>query len=334
MHAFGQPMNSGIGFDRHVPGGGYAWWYIDAVSDDGEHALTLIAFVGSVFSPYYAWARRWAGTAGADPNQHCAINVGLYDLTDDRRQGNLWTMTERGGAAVSRTAARLQVGPSELQWEAAAQGTTLLATINEWSAPWPQRVQGRIRLTPSTDVSVADHSVAIDGAGLHVWRPIAPTAYVQVEFDAPRMRWSGPAYLDSNYGATPLESSFRDWQWARGTFRDGSTAVRYDVTLKDGDALQVARRYGPSSEMSELAVAPARRLAGTRWGIARACHSSGATTASVAATLESGPFYARSLVNTQWGDEPVTAVHESLSLTRFANPIVQAMLPFRMPRRS
>ena len=27
------------------------------MSDDGQHGITLIAFVGSVFSPYYAWAR-------------------------------------------------------------------------------------------------------------------------------------------------------------------------------------------------------------------------------------------------------------------------------------
>ena len=74
-------MNQGFGFDRDVPHDGYAWWYLDAVSDNGEYALTLIAFVGSVFSPYYAWARRRAGVAGADPNQHCAFNVGLYDLT-------------------------------------------------------------------------------------------------------------------------------------------------------------------------------------------------------------------------------------------------------------
>ena len=37
--------------------GGYAWWYVDALSDDGQHGLTIIAFIGSVFSPYYAWAR-------------------------------------------------------------------------------------------------------------------------------------------------------------------------------------------------------------------------------------------------------------------------------------
>jgi carotenoid 1,2-hydratase len=30
----------------------------------------------------------------------------------------------------------------------------------------------------------------------------------------------------------------------------------------------------------------------------------------------------------------MTAVHESLELDRFTLPIVQAMLPFRMPRRS
>ena len=38
-------------------------------------ALTLIAFVGSVFSPYYAWARR---RGQADAENHCALNLALY----------------------------------------------------------------------------------------------------------------------------------------------------------------------------------------------------------------------------------------------------------------
>ena len=54
---------------------GYAWWYVDALSDDGQHGLTIIAFIGSVFSPYYAWARR---RGPADPLNHCALNVALY----------------------------------------------------------------------------------------------------------------------------------------------------------------------------------------------------------------------------------------------------------------
>lgn len=55
--------------------------------------------------------------------------------------------------------------------------------------------------------------------------------------------------------------------------------------------------------------------------------------ARVLRTLEDGPFYARSLVGATWLGEPVQALHESLSLRRFSAPWVQAMLPFRMPRR-
>ena len=33
------------------PHGGYVWWYVDALSDNGDNGITLIAFLGSVFSP-------------------------------------------------------------------------------------------------------------------------------------------------------------------------------------------------------------------------------------------------------------------------------------------
>ncbi|MFM7004007.1 MAG: hypothetical protein ACKOXN_08715, partial [Limnohabitans sp.] len=79
----GQPR-----FDQSVPTNGYLWWYIDAMSDDGQHGMTLIAFVGSVFSPYYAWARR---SGQADPENHCALNVAIYSKGASR-----WAMTERG----------------------------------------------------------------------------------------------------------------------------------------------------------------------------------------------------------------------------------------------
>jgi carotenoid 1,2-hydratase len=49
-------------------------------------------------------------------------------------------------------------------------------------------------------------------------------------------------------------------------------------------------------------------------------------------TLESAPFYARSLISTRMQGQRAFAVHESLSLGRFRSAWVQAMLPFRMPR--
>ena len=50
--------------------------------------------------------------------------------------------------------------------------------------------------------------------------------------------------------------------------------------------------------------------------------------------LEDTPFYARSLLATTLLGEPVTAVHESLSMLRFRQRWVQYLLPFRMPRRA
>ncbi len=84
-------------FDEVVPPNGYRWWYIDALSADARHGLTIIGFVGSVFSPYYAWARR---KGPADAGNHCAINVALYGDA-----GHRWSMTERGRGASRATPA-------------------------------------------------------------------------------------------------------------------------------------------------------------------------------------------------------------------------------------
>ena len=78
----GVDHDGGPRFDEPVVPGGYAWWYLDALSDDGQHGLAIIIFLGSVFSPYYAWSGR------RDPLNHCAVNVALYGeceaLGDDR----------------------------------------------------------------------------------------------------------------------------------------------------------------------------------------------------------------------------------------------------------
>ena len=63
-------------FQQAVPPRGYAWWYLDAFSSDGRYGLTVIAFIGSVFSPYYFRARRRNPATAAE--DHCALNVALY----------------------------------------------------------------------------------------------------------------------------------------------------------------------------------------------------------------------------------------------------------------
>jgi carotenoid 1,2-hydratase len=65
--------------------------------------------------------------------------------------------------------------------------------------------------------------------------------------------------------------------------------------------------------------------------MSRAVASEGPPT--LVATLEDAPFYTRNHVRVRYDGEWQDAFHESLSLERFANPLVQRMLPFRMPRR-
>ena len=80
-----------------MPRDGYAWWYLDGISADGTRAISVIAFIGSVFSPWYAWSGR------RDPENHVCINVATYG------PGGRFAMTERGRAALRRGPDRLAV---------------------------------------------------------------------------------------------------------------------------------------------------------------------------------------------------------------------------------
>lgn len=299
--------------------GAYLWWYVDAVSDDGRHALTLIAFVGSVFSPYYRRAWR-AGSAVAE--DHCALNVALYSPGAAR-----WAMTERGRAQVRRSASRFELGPSALQWD--GQGLTI--EVDELASPLPRRVLGRVRLLPE---GLSRFVAPLDAAGRHRWGPIAPSARVEVDFALPGLRWSGHAYLDSNEGDEPVTEPFDSWDWLRAPLADGSTAVVYDVRWKGGGEQLIGTRFARDGSATPLALPPRAPLAATGWRVPRQLRCDGGAQPRVLRTLEDTPFYNRSVVGTRLGGEAVTAMHESFDARRFGSPWVQALLPFRMPRRA
>jgi Hydroxyneurosporene synthase (CrtC). len=147
--------------------------------------LTLIAFIGSVFSPYYFKGRK---RGQADPQDHVSLNVCLYG--EERR----WTMTERRAGSLSQTPSTLTIGPSRLHW---APDHGLIIAIDEIGTPIPQRVRGRVHVMPHF---VNEQVFTLDEAGRHRWRPVAPSARVDVELQKPALRWSGHAYFDRNWG--------------------------------------------------------------------------------------------------------------------------------------
>jgi carotenoid 1,2-hydratase len=303
-------------FDAAVSPGGYAWWYLDAVSDDRRHALTLIAFIGSVFSPYYARARR---RGPAQPLDHCALNVALYGPV--RR----WTMTERGQRLVERDAAALRIGPSRL----ARRGDEVVIDVDEISVPCACRVRGQVSITPLVRCARA---WTLDDAARHRWQPLAPCARIEVDLQAPTLRWSGTGYHDSNHGAEPLEDAFSGWHWARTPLPGHRTVVTYDVTGRDGARRQLGIDIDADGAVREFAVPDPTGLPRTLWRVERRAHCGNLPPARVARTLEDTPFYARSLLASRVCGENTTTMHESLSLDRFRSRWVQMLLPFRMPR--
>ncbi len=286
------------------------------MSDDGRHGLTLIAFIGSVFSPYYAWARRRGGT---DPANHCAFNVALYG-----GRGGRWSMTERGADQLRRGPSQLCIGPSSMRWT----GEALEMEVNELCAPIPRRVRGKIRLIPS---ALCEHSVSLDRLGLHRWTPFAPRARIEVSLSEPALEWSGVGYFDSNAGAEPLENAFSDWTWSRASL-PASTVVLYDVRARDGAARAFAFKYAPSGEVEEIEPPQSTSLPGTGWRLSRHTRVDAGQPVRVIKTLEDAPFYSRTLLDTCLLGARVPAIHEGLDLNRFASLWVQCLLPFRMPR--
>jgi carotenoid 1,2-hydratase len=301
-----------------VPRNGYVWWYVDGLSADGRHGITVIAFIGSVFSPYYARARR---RGAADPENHVALNVVLYGPRSKR-----WAMTERGRAALACDRQTLRIGPSALTLD----GGTLVIRVDETAVPLPAGIKGEIRLQP---LAACDHRFALDASGRHRWSPLAPHCRLEVAFERPDLAWAGEGYLDRNDGDAPLEADFDYWDWSRARL-PGRTVILYDVIRRDRSRHSIALSVADSGGIEDFVPPPRRPLPANLWQVPRSVQADVEASPGILRTFEHTPFYSRSLIRTRLLGHEVTAMHESLSLDRFRQPWVRLLLPFRMPRRT
>lgn len=239
-------------------------------------------------------------------------------------RGTAWTMTERRRRSVRRDADHFAVGPSALHWD----GDTLVIDINEVSAPLPYPVRGTVRVRPEV---IGTTAFALDPDARHRWHPVAPRAQVEVTMAHPDVRWSGSGYFDSNFGDEPLEAGFDDWHWSRAHLKQ-DVAVLYEGRRRGGAPFELALKFDKQGRWHDVAPPPRAPLPRSAWRVERVTRADAGASPSVAKTWVDAPFYARSALDTRIFGEDVRAVHESLSLNRFRSPIVQAMLPFRMPR--
>ena len=302
-------------FDEEIAPGGYGWWYVDALSADRRHGLTIIAFIGSVFSPYYKRSGRH------DPENHSSLNVALYGPKAR------WTMTERGRGSLSRDENNLQIGPSHVRWAGDHLEIDIVERDKRLFNPFRRKVRGKVRVYPEIANPTA---FALDPAQHHLWHCLSPRAHVEVQMTEPDISWSGNAYLDSNFGKESLEQGFRVWHWSRAHVSENAV-VCYEGIRRDGSGFASSITFDAAGNADHVELPMVAPLPNSLWQITRRSRSDNGHS-KVLTTWEDTPFYARSTLASRIHGENVIAVQESLDMDRFASGIVQFMLPYRMPR--
>lgn len=274
----------------------------------------MIAFIGSVFSPWYKWSGR------RSPQNHCCLNVVTSGLN------GRFTMTDRGRQALRQSPDRLEIGPSSVTWT----GRELVIEVNEWGAPpMVTPVRGRITLTPR---AVTQTEVLLTPDGAHLWRPFAPSADIEVSLTQGH-KWSGHGYFDANFGTRALETDFSFWTWGRYPLRDRALCF-YDAELRDGRHFDLAVEISPAGEVRETTAPPRTRFRRNPWAVRRETRADPGTTPRPHLSLLEAPFYSRALVETRIEGEKTIGMHEALDLTRFRSPLIKPMLAVRVPRRA
>ena len=275
----------------------------------------MIGFIGSVFSPWYAWSGR------RDPQNHCCINVVTYG------PGGRFAMTDRGRQALVQSRDALQVGPSRMTWD---QGTLVIDVDEISSLPRVSRMRGQIRLTPSAITGV---EAVLTPDASHIWRPFAPTARIEVDLSQGH-RWRGHGYFDANFGSAALEADFQRWTWGRYPRRQGGATCFYDGIRRDGSTLALGLDIAADGCVTEITPPPLTKLPRTLWAISRETRCDAGHRPRQTMQMLEAPFYSRCLVETVLGGETVIGVHEALDLARFRSPLMKPMLAVRVPRRA
>ncbi|MEL6607310.1 MAG: carotenoid 1,2-hydratase [Pseudomonadota bacterium] len=289
------------------------------MSTDGTRAISIIAFIGSVFSPWYAWSGR------RNPANNVCINVATYG------PGGRFTMTDRGTSALRQTQETFTVGPSSLRWT----GTELVIDINEVSGP-PiiSRVRGQVRITPA---AITDVELPLTPDGAHIWRPFAPTSRISVDLEAEGWQWDGHGYFDANFGTRALEQDFSYWTWGRYPHKDATgdgSLCFYDATRLDGSELAVGLRFDAQGQPTVMQTPPPKaKIARSLWAVRRETRADAGYKPKQVKNMLDAPFYSRSAVRTQYAGQETLGVHEALDLTRFRSPLIKPMLAVRVPRR-
>lgn len=202
--------------------GGFAWWYLDLVDDQGS-GLVLIWSFGLPFLP----GSRKRPLARLRPALNVATYVGgkpdfylLQEYPED--------------AAELDHEGRGRLGESS--FSISRQGERIAVDI-KLDAPVPastRRLRGQISIQGPA-LRLPKPPNVPDGPA-HTWSPRAAWAEgsAELDFGGAPFKVQGSAYFDANTSAVPLdEQRIESWRWGRVSF-DDETLVYYDIQGEQG----------------------------------------------------------------------------------------------------
>ena len=325
--------------------GGYAWWYVE-VSDtvENRYGLTLILFAGSVFSPHYAeQLRRGRAATGFD---HPAVNLTLYARCDGEarpRTQRLWAMNEYPPGALTLSDRHIAVAESRIEY---ADDGSAEIFINEETTQFfgdpDERVTATLRIAapqkPEAPLLLGENRAQ----QAHFWQPLIVGGEAEVELvcGARKLRFSGRAYCDRNFGSGRLEATFSRWSWAHGlsTEPEARALLLYRAARRDGGITSLAVAYDDISaprrvirDAATTSLAPSLRERGFLWlpVPTRVTVGDAICDRQRIGRLEDGPFYARYLAQLSDPAGSYLGVGEYLDLDRFSLRPVQDLLTFK-----
>lgn len=331
---------------RRTPGG-YEWWYFDALSDDGRHALTCIWFLGNPFSPYY---RRAALGQAADPFRHNGLFFALY------QEGQLHAYH------FTRFPAAQILAGEALPLDFRFGDNCLTTTPTGWHLSLSdenanrRRLEAALTFAAPPPVPIAESQNEAEAAApesSHWWLPAAPVCRVSGRIalraahnpGAEEIMFRGTGYHDHNWGRLPFAAEIRDWYWARAALNGERAAILYHVRPRHG-AKAVSHfllfeqgrivQHDPAPRVSLFR--PAVNAFGTLYATRLEVVSSECSVRfEFGARLDSAPFYVRALcAATMSGDGKAETGHgigEYLRPRMMSWPLVASAMKARVVER-
>lgn len=330
--------------------GGFTWFYVDLVDDQGQ-AATLIWSWGLPFLPGYASAAR-AGRAQL-PIDRPSVNLVLYN--DGQERFYLLTELPAAEARWGEDGRSWQLGACRFTWvdEAAADGgppTRALEAQLDLPLPTGGRAQGRLwlrgplRRDPAPGAGGAASLSADDPSCTHRWTPMvaAGEGGLDLRWPGGAARLRGRAYHDRNSAEQPLHAlGIQSWWWGRLAL-PGRELIFYQLLPAAPGArprdLVVEISDQGATRVQEDAGLQVQQLQRSLWGLSwpRAAHfpdpDGARVEVQVEALLDDGPFYQRYLLRGRCGDQVGHGVGENVVPDRVDGDLLRPLVSMRVHR--